>query len=51
MTGRMLFICIIIFVGVFTALVMIDPAQQFENMSHRARVIYVPAGHTDKPGK
>jgi hypothetical protein len=43
MTGKMLFICIIIFVGVFTALVMIDPAQYFQN-THRARVTYAPAG-------
>jgi hypothetical protein len=44
MTGRMLFICVIIFVGVFTALVMIDPAQYFQNTNHRARVTYAPAG-------
>jgi nucleoside recognition membrane protein YjiH len=49
MTGRMLFICIIIFVGVFTALVMIDPASQFSNHVHMgSRVTYAPAGHTSK---
>jgi len=41
MTGKMLLACIVIFVGVFVALVMIDPAAQFQ---HNSRITYAPAG-------
>jgi len=46
MTSRMMFVCVLIFVLTFAALVVIDPAAQFQRHDlFRSRVIYAPAGH------
>lgn len=49
MTDRMLLVCVLVFALTLTALVVIDPAAQFQQHNFfRSRVTYAPAGHSSK---
>lgn len=46
--GSMIFLALLVLLGVFVALVMIDPAAQFQQHVFRSRVTYAPAGSSSK---